>query len=231
MHIAICNDNVADRKQMERLLKREADKCLSASEALYIDSFGSKASLLLSPIVYNAYFLSLVIEKTDLDSVISYLQDNRVFSPIILYKSDTLCKMAGDFFFLTHPVKTDELSLLMNQLFLKYKQEKVPTIEFRNEKDTFYIKETDFLYCLGTDRKTEIYLTDGTKKETSYRIRTLWMDFEPFPSLYLANKNTIVNSRYISRVLFFSILLTSGEKIKIAPKYRSEIKQMIRTFQ
>ena len=26
MHIAICDDNVADRKQLERLLKRESDK-------------------------------------------------------------------------------------------------------------------------------------------------------------------------------------------------------------
>lgn len=26
MHIAVCDDNVADRKQLERLLKRESDK-------------------------------------------------------------------------------------------------------------------------------------------------------------------------------------------------------------
>ncbi len=230
MHIAICNDGVADRKQMERLLKREADRCLSASESIYIDSFGSKASLLLSPIIYTAYFLSLS-QTEDLTSVISHLRATTASSSIILYQSEANEKISGDFFVLSHPVKTDELSILINQLLLKYKQEKVPTIEFRNEKDTFYIKETDFLYCLGTDRKTIIYLTDGTQKETTYRIRTLWMDFEPFPSLYLANKNTIVNSRYISHVSFFYILLSSGTKIKIAPKYRTEIKQMMKLFQ
>ena len=26
MHVAICDDNVADRRQLERLLKRESDK-------------------------------------------------------------------------------------------------------------------------------------------------------------------------------------------------------------
>ena len=30
MYIAICDDNIADRKQMERLLMREADKYIKA---------------------------------------------------------------------------------------------------------------------------------------------------------------------------------------------------------
>ena len=51
MHIAICDDNVADRKQLERLLKRESEKrksttcniqCRSVTDCLW-ESFGKRS--------------------------------------------------------------------------------------------------------------------------------------------------------------------------------------------
>ena len=50
MHIAICDDNVADRKQLERLLKRESDKRASSTGIIYADSFGNASALLANPI-------------------------------------------------------------------------------------------------------------------------------------------------------------------------------------
>ena len=41
MHIAICDDNIADRKQLERLLKRESDKRKAKTGLLFADSFGN----------------------------------------------------------------------------------------------------------------------------------------------------------------------------------------------
>ena len=46
MHIAVCDDNVADRKQLERLLKRESDKRAASTGIIYTDSFGNSTSLL-----------------------------------------------------------------------------------------------------------------------------------------------------------------------------------------
>ena len=36
MHIAICDDNVADRKHLERLLSRESDKRAGTPNILYV---------------------------------------------------------------------------------------------------------------------------------------------------------------------------------------------------
>ena len=54
MHLAICDDHMADRKQMERLLGRESDRRLNTTGVLYVDSFGSKESILTTPMIYDA---------------------------------------------------------------------------------------------------------------------------------------------------------------------------------
>ena len=44
MHLAVCDDHLVDRKQMERLLGRESDRRIHTTGVLYIDSFGSQES-------------------------------------------------------------------------------------------------------------------------------------------------------------------------------------------
>ena len=42
MHIAVFDDNIADRKQTERLLKRQSDRYQNeGKEHFYIDSYGN----------------------------------------------------------------------------------------------------------------------------------------------------------------------------------------------
>ena len=62
MHIAICDDNIADRKQSERLLSRESDKRIHTTGNLYVDSYGNVEALLKSPQRYDLFF----IDMTDL---------------------------------------------------------------------------------------------------------------------------------------------------------------------
>ena len=54
LHIAICDDNIADRKQLERLLKRESDKRAAVSGIVYTDSFGNAVARLANPMQYDA---------------------------------------------------------------------------------------------------------------------------------------------------------------------------------
>ena len=53
MHLAVCDDNIADRKQMERLLGRESDRRLNTTGILYMDSFGNKEAILTTPMIYD----------------------------------------------------------------------------------------------------------------------------------------------------------------------------------
>ena len=59
MHLAICDDHMADRKQMERLLGRESDRRLNTTGVLYVDSFGSKESILTTPMTVSYTHLTL----------------------------------------------------------------------------------------------------------------------------------------------------------------------------
>ena len=56
MHIAICDDNVADRKQLERLLGRESDKRKSDTGVFYTDSYGDCEVLGRNPMPYDLFF-------------------------------------------------------------------------------------------------------------------------------------------------------------------------------
>ena len=59
MHIAICDDNVADRKHLERLLSRESDKRAGTPNILYVDSYGEKMHFLANPLKYNLIFMDM----------------------------------------------------------------------------------------------------------------------------------------------------------------------------
>ena len=65
MHLAICDDHMADRKQMERLLGRESDRRLNTTGVLYVDSFGSKESILVTPMIYDAIFMDMTEDGCD----------------------------------------------------------------------------------------------------------------------------------------------------------------------
>ena len=60
MHLAVCDDNIADRKQMERLLGRESDRRLNTTGVLYVDSFGNRSAILSTPLIYDGLFMDMV---------------------------------------------------------------------------------------------------------------------------------------------------------------------------
>ena len=59
MHIAVCDDNIADRKQMERLLQRSSDKRIKTTGVFYIDSYGNVEAVLRSPMLYDVFFIDM----------------------------------------------------------------------------------------------------------------------------------------------------------------------------
>ena len=68
MHLAICDDHIADRKQMERLLGRESDRRLNTTGVLYVDSFGNRDAILTTPMIYDGLFIDMT-EETQPESL------------------------------------------------------------------------------------------------------------------------------------------------------------------
>lgn len=63
MHIAICDDNIADRKQLERLLDRESDRRKGTSGVFFCDSYGNSEHLSRNPMPYELFFLDMTSEE------------------------------------------------------------------------------------------------------------------------------------------------------------------------
>ena len=60
MYIAVIADNIADRKQLERLLNRANDAISDETGTLYIDAFGDEKSFLYTAMRYEIFFVDIV---------------------------------------------------------------------------------------------------------------------------------------------------------------------------
>ena len=85
MYFAICDDNIADRKQSERLLKRQAERVQTEfNEQVYVDSFGNKEAFLIRPQMYQAMFIDMTTEEPDGLAIAKKLLDIGITKPIVL---------------------------------------------------------------------------------------------------------------------------------------------------
>ena len=85
MHVAICDDNVADRKHLERLLSRESDKRAGTPNILYVDSYGEKMHFLANPLKYNLIFMDMSSEPGIVEFILEHLEEMGYHAPLVLY--------------------------------------------------------------------------------------------------------------------------------------------------
>uniref|UniRef100_UPI004056CBDE hypothetical protein n=1 Tax=Acetatifactor sp. TaxID=1872090 RepID=UPI004056CBDE len=200
MHIAICDDNVADRHQMERLMKRESDKRSATTGILYIDSFGNGNALLANPMRYDAYYIDVC--KTDgitgIDITNKLLQAGTQ-APVILCCSELNYRehsFPDNVRFLDKPIKPEELSDTLNYA-LEIKAEAVPQIELREDKETYYVTEPDILYAVEDGLYLIVTLTDGRKIRIMTDIANFFDQLENFPTFLAPSAKAIINGRHI----------------------------------
>lgn len=232
MHIAICDDNVADRKQLERLLKRESDKRAGSSGIIYADSYGHPAQLLCNPMQYDAFFMDLCstdgIRCTD---VVQELTRKGNFSPVILCCSQINYRNM-DFpdrvLYLDKPIRTGALSAVLDEA-QKIKDSSVPTIELREGKETYYVTEPDILYAVLDGSFLLVHLKNGQQVRIADTIRNFFSSLEAFPAFFSPNKHCIVNGRYIDKIGFRQITMCDHKTFKIAGSVMAYAKYIYET--
>lgn len=232
MHIAICDDNVADRKQLERLLKRESDKRAGISGIIYADSYGHPAQLLCNPMQYDAFFMDLCsIEGTSCTDVIQELTRKGIFAPVILccsqinYRS---MEFPDRVLFLDKPIRIEALSAVLDQA-QKIKDSSVPTIELREGKETYYVTEPDILYAVLDGSFLLVHLKSGQQVRITDTIQNFFSSLEPFPVFFSPNKHCIVNGRYIDKIGFRQITMCDHRAFKIAGSVMAYAKYIYET--
>lgn len=224
MHIAVCDDNVADRKQMERLLKRESDGRASSSEGFYTDSFGNAQSLLHNPMQYDVFYVDICrTEGLTGAKVASSLIDTGVNAPIVLCCSDINYReytFPPNVIFLEKPIKAEELSASIDYA-LSIKAKALPLIELRMEcpssigEDTIYVTEPDILYAVEKGRIVMVTLTDGRQVPMVTSAANFFAQLENYPTFFEPAGKLIINGRHIRELQRSKAVMTDGTIFRI----------------
>ena len=231
MHIAVCDDNIAERKQTERLLGRQSDKHKNAGEeGFFIDSYGNIPAFMSVAQMYDALFVDMQeTEENGLD-VGRMLLKAGVVAPIILLNNDkcNYQEMAGDdadrFYFLNKPIRVKELEDILD-ICIEYSKNRIPTIELRNDAETIYATGDDIISVTQEGSYLRFKLTEGRTIKTLDTLYNFCEGITHFPMLCPISDYTVININHIKKVNIFGVVLTNGDKHPIGMGYRNNINE------
>lgn len=220
MHLAICDDNTADRKQAERLVGREADKWIAKGDPIYSFSFGSAASLLASPITYDAVLIDISnTEGRNTLEVIQKFKEKGLRSAIIVCDpkiNENTEGLPEDVLFLPKPLKVIDLRQTFEKVadIISHYENK---IELREDKATRYISEKDFEYAKPAGfGSTDVYLLNGEIIHVNIDTENLFLEIEASHPTFIMSKGIyIVNVRHIETFKFRKVITKSGNAFKL----------------
>lgn len=224
MHVAICDDNVADRKHLERLLSRESDKRRDTPNILYVDSYGDKDHFLINPLKYNIIFMDMCHEKGTVEYILGELVAMGYSAPLILYSSRidyTAIPNLPDFVvhakkpYIPEPLPT----------FLKLGDENVrgyiATIAVHQNGASINVPKDEIEYIIAGENSTVLYMLDNTRIDVDESIADLMQILEPYEEFERANKNGIANFKFVSAVMPLHLIMQSYYQFPISPfRYR-----------
>lgn len=211
MHIAVCMDVAADRKQLERLLGRSADARLAVCDSIpfYIQSYGNKEALLGRPFMYDLFFIDLLHDSMNSVELIRKLRELGVEATIVLCPNSV--DLSGELtdedhvLVLKQPIVARELEEVMD-IAVEEMLNKVPKLTIRSNTETYHITEPEFVYAEKQKDTICIHLSDGREIISSENLKALH-DRAIFASIKPISESIIVNTGYIENVGFSSVVL------------------------
>ncbi len=225
LYIAVCDDNAADRKQIERLLERENSLQKSKGNPLYFDSFGSKDSLMKTP---NRYTLFLITASADSEldgmAIANEIKQAGIDAIIVMMCSPGQSEDLKGSGFITKvkPITASDISELVD-LAVSHEFNKVPLLEIRCNDTTFFVKPEEFI-CAIADKKgfgLTVYLTDDRKYKAADTINQFSLWLAPFREIVRCG-NSYINRDHIRSLSFFHLTLSNGIRLPVNPLERSK---------
>lgn len=213
MHVAVCDDNIADRKQTERLLGRESDRRAKITEGLFVDSYGNEQALLTKPMQYDIFYIDMCQTSEDHGKQIA-LQLIKAGIQVPIY----MCCSKIDYrnqdfpenvFFLDKPLRVEDLITSLDHAE-QVKSLAVSRIELRDDKETFYVTEDMILYAVEKGNRMLVTLTDGRTVKLVTNINNLYDQWKSFHVFLAPNAKTLVNARYVTKIGLLQMQMTDG---------------------
>jgi len=233
MHVAVCDDNIADRKQTERLLGRESDRRAKITEGLFVDSYGNEQALLTKPMQYDIFYMDMCQTGEDHGRQIALkLIAAGVQAPIYMCCSKVDYRKQDfpeNVFFLDKPLRVEDLIASLDYAE-KVKSEAVSRIELRDEKETFYVTENMILYAVEKGNRMIVTLTDGRTVKLVTNISNLFDQWKSFHSFLAPNGKTLVNARYVTKVGLLQIQMTDGRSFLLQGVGRGSFESLLKQY-
>lgn len=222
MHIAICDDNVADRKHLERLLSRESDKRAGTPNILYVDSYGEKMHFLANPLKYNLIFMDMSSEPGIVEFILKHLDEMGYHAPLVLYSDKidyTRIPNLPDY--VVHARKPYIPDPLPEFLALGDANVAghVVTVALHTNAVINHVPKYTIMYALEENDACKLYLTDGTTIAVDERIEELRQLLEPYEEFTRVNQKSIANFRYVTAVLPSILIMQDSNELR-APVLR-----------
>ena len=228
MHVAICDDNVADRKHMERLLSRESDKRSGTTNILYIDSYGNKDHFLSdNPLKYNIIFMDMCSEPGIVEEILEYLEKASYNAPIVLYSSKidyTAIPNLPEF--VVHAKKPYIADPLPEYLKLgdEHVTKIIATVSVHQDSVISKIPKDSIMYALPGGTGSILYLADGEPVTIDESISELHQVFEPYEEFERVNKQSIANFKYVANVALCAVTMKDATRFSMSPFLYREYK-------
>jgi len=219
MYIAVLADNIADRKQTERLLGRANDIVSKETGTLYIDAYGDAESLYRAPMKYELFILDITLDDDHGKTVVEQLKKMRLPGTIcVLYDPDNFFdywEAAEGCSSLPKPIETDKLHQLIRDAHHKIIDSQVPKIEIRSELETYYIPLDDILYANSKDYTIYIHLVDGSVLTMMGEIRDFYIWVNNHKEYHYARKDVVINDNHVTSFKKRVYTLDNGETIQV----------------
>lgn len=219
VYIAICDDNIADRKQTERLLEREKDARLKANgDVLYIESFGSSEALLKTPIKYDMFILDVTSADKHGMEIAKMLRSAGIIAPITLLSSvidyNSFSNAPSRLLNLKKPINQGQISHIVD-LAANWASQKPALLEIRGKNDTFFVPPFDLIRASQKSNMVEAVLTNGTYIEIPGLLSNFQKELTAY-KCFINCKNSIININHIINLDGNTLTLSNDEKFEFS---------------
>lgn len=226
-HIAIVEDNIADRHQTERLMGREVDRRRTPDDGYYVDTFGSAEAILPSPTTYDIFFMDMQESAPDGFALMVELMHRGangffvLMSSTIDYEKEFESRKSEVPFpmqvrFLRKPILVKDLTAVLDEL-IPLTADKIKLVEIRgiSMDSTYYLLPNEICWATSDGHTTQIHttrkgdeavLTSATSADAQF---DFVIDFGQFMMTDLKN---FINMYHVRKIGFMSITMDDGSK-------------------
>lgn len=230
MHIAIVEDNIADRHQTERLLGREVDRRRTAEEGYYVDSFGSADAVLPCPTTYDIFFLDMQHSEPDGFQLMIQLMRRGASGYFVLMssaidyeqefaRSRDQVPFPMQVRFLRKPILVKELSAVLDEL-IPLTADKIKLVEVRGlaMDSTYYLLPDEICWAATKGSSTQIHTTRPGSESVLTSLTSVENAFDDvidFGHFMMTDLKTYLNMHHVRKIGFLSITMDDGTRIHV----------------